>query len=41
VFKHGGGATKKVLCCLEFRGACRKNKRRKNNIRKRKKEKER
>jgi hypothetical protein len=29
VFKHGGGATKKVLCCLEFTGACRKKKRRK------------
>jgi hypothetical protein len=29
VCKHGGGAAKKVLCCLEFTGACRKKKRRK------------
>jgi hypothetical protein len=30
VSKHGGGAAKKVLCCIEFRGAIQK-KERKNN----------
>jgi hypothetical protein len=36
VSKHGGGATKKVLCCVEFRGTEKEKKRKRNE----KKEKE-